>query len=252
VALVFVMYAYSGWNAATYVTNELRDPRRTVPRALLLGTALVTVLYVGLNAAFLHGTPIDAMEGRTEVALIAARETFGPGAARWVALLICAGLLSSMSAMTWSGPRVAETMGEDYRAFRWLAVRSKRGVPYAAVLWQAAIVYALLLTSTFEAVLVYIELLIILSGLLTVAGVFVLRRREPDLPRPVRAWGYPVTPLFFLGVSLWMMTYVASARPWETFWGLFTLLAGAIVFFFVNGRRWRRSRESDGAGAREG
>ncbi|NNC89788.1 MAG: amino acid permease [Akkermansiaceae bacterium] len=230
VALVFVMYAYSGWNAATYVVNDVRDPQRTVPRALFAGTLLVTVLYIGLNAAFLHAAPMEILEGEVEVAQVAAEAAFGSRGGSLVALLICLGLLSSLSAMTWAGPRVAVTMGEDYRPLRWLAVRSKKGVPYVAVLWQTAIVYLLLIDGTFEAVLVYIELLLILSGFLTVAGVIWLRWREPGLERPYRAWGYPLTPVIFLGISAWMIVYMVRAKPVESGWSLATLVAGALVY----------------------
>ncbi|NIP96622.1 MAG: APC family permease, partial [Akkermansiaceae bacterium] len=169
VSLVFVMYAYTGWNAATYIVNEVKEPRKTVPRALLLGTALVMVLYLGLNAAFLYSTPMEEMVGKEEVGLVAARSIFGEEGGRIMGGLICVGLVSALSAMTWAGPRVAQAIGDDYRALRWLAFKSRAGIPVWAVLWQTAVVYLLLFTSTFQAVLVYIELLLLLSALLTVA-----------------------------------------------------------------------------------
>jgi APA family basic amino acid/polyamine antiporter len=240
VSLVFVMYAYTGWNAATYIVNEVRDPQRTVPRALLLGTALVMVLYLGLNAAFLYSTPMAAMEGREEVGLVAAVYIFGEQGGRIMGGLICLGLVSALSAMTWAGPRVAQMIGDDYRALRWLAFRSRAGIPVRAVLWQTAIVYLLLFTATFEAVLVYIELPLLLSAMLTVGGVFWLRWREPDLERPIKAWGYPLTPMLFVAVSAWMIVYVAMAKPLEAAWGGMTLGGGLILYAFA--RRGRSGR----------
>lgn len=230
ISLVYVMYSYEGWNAATYITGEVRNPRRTVPAALLFGTLLVTVLYVATNAAFLHSTPMAAMEGKLEVGLIAGREIFGQRGGDLMALLICAGLVSSISAMTWAGPRVAETMGEDYRILGFLARTSRKGVPYAAILWQTLVVFILLLTATFKAVVIYLEFILLLSSFLAVLGVIVLRIRRPDLERPYRTWGYPVTPLLFLAISGFMMFYIVTEKPVETLWGLGTLLVGALLY----------------------
>lgn len=246
ISLVFVMYAYTGWNAATYIVNEVHDPRRTVPRALLLGTAIVMVLYVGLNAAFLFSTPIGAMEGKVEVGLVAAQEILGERGGRVMASLICLGLVSALSAMTWAGPRVAQMMGEDYPVLRFLARRSAAGIPRVAVLWQTAIVFVLLFTASFEQVLVFVELLLLLSSVLTVAGVFWLRWREPDLARPLKAWGYPVTPLLFLAVCAWMMVYVVRERPHEALWGGVIVVAGLLLYVLAGGRRGATEGE-DGA-----
>ena len=237
ISLVFVMYAYTGWNAATYIVNEVKDPKKTVPRALLLGTALVMVLYVGLNAAFLYSTPMAAMENKPEVGLVAAQNIFGDTGGRFMASLICLGLISALSAMTWAGPRVAQVMGEDYRVLRFLAVKSKAGIPAVAVLWQAAIVFVLLFTTSFKDVLVFVEFLLLLSAVLTVAGVIWLRYREPDLERPLKTWGYPITPALFIGVSLWMMIYVAWEHPIQTLWGVAILGVGLVLYVIAQMRR---------------
>ncbi|MFP6858734.1 MAG: amino acid permease [Roseibacillus sp.] len=233
VSLVFVMYAYTGWNAAVYIVDEVDEPRKTVPRALLTGTALVMILYLGLNAAFLYSTPIAEMKGKVEVGLVAAQSIFGEAGGKIMASLICLGLISALSAMTWAGPRVAQRMGEDFHALRFLSITSRSGIPYVAVLWQSAVVYLLLFTSSFEAVLVYVGLLLVLFALLTVIGLFWLRIRQPDLERPVKAWGYPVTPAIFIGVSLWMMVYVARANPAGALWGLATVAVGGGVYLFA-------------------
>ena len=244
VSLVFVMYAYTGWNAAVYIVDEVDEPRKTVPRALLTGTALVMILYLGLNAAFLYSTPIAEMKGKVEVGLVAAQSIFGDAGGKIMASLICLGLISAVSAMTWAGPRVAQRMGEDFHALRFLSITSRSGIPYVAVLWQSAVVYLLLFTSSFEAVLVYVGLLLVLFALLTVIGLFWLRIRQPDLERPVKAWGYPVTPAIFIGVSLWMMVYVARANPVGALWGLATVAVGGGVYLFaiyLSPKRERRS-----------
>ena len=235
-SLYYVMYAYSGWNASTYIVGEVRDPARTIPLSVGLGTLLVMVLYLAVNAVFLHATPVAAMtEGKNigAVALVAGPYLFGEAGGKVMAVLICAGLVSTVSAMMWIGPRVTMTMGEDLPALRWLARKNARGIPVTAMLVQFVMVNVLLLTSTFEKVLNYVQFSLTLCSALTVAGVFVLRWRQPELPRPYRTWGYPVTPAIFLAVSGWMMwhTLEDSRMRGPSIWGLGTMLLGLAVYY---------------------
>ncbi|MCX7308853.1 MAG: amino acid permease [Afipia sp.] len=230
ISLVFVMYSYSGWNAATYIIGELRDPHHTLPRALFFGTIIVSVLYVALNAVFLYTTPMSALSGQLDVAMIAGKSIFGTFGGRIVGGLICLGLISSISAMVWIGPRVTMTMGEDLPLLRFFAHKSQTGVPARAVLLQLAVATLLLLTQSFEAVLDFIQFSLTLSSFLTVLGVIVLRITKPDLPRPYRAWGYPVTPLIFLTVMLFMMYYLIVNRPLQSVAGLGIMLAGLLIY----------------------
>ena len=236
IALVFVMYAYTGWNAATYIVDEVQDPQRTVPRALLVGTTLVTLLYIGLNGGFLYSAPIDSMMGEIEVAKVAADHVLGETGGRMMAGFISFGLISMLSASIWVGPRVAQRMGEDFRGLHLLARKSGSGIPANAVLLQAGIAVALILTSSFEQVLVYIELLLVLFALVTVAGVFWLRICHPERARPVKAWGYPVTPAFFVVINVWMIVYIVREKPEEALWGLGTLMLGGVVYFIAQRR----------------
>ncbi len=242
IALVYVMYSYSGWNASTYIVNEIRDPVRNVPRSVFAGTLAVLVLYVALNAAFLRTTPMPAMAGQLEVGLIAGRQIFGGVGGQVVAALICLGLISSVSSMIWIGPRVTVAMGEDLPGLALLAIKTRNGTPRVAIGVQAIITTALLLTGKFEDVLVYIQMALILFSALTVLGVIVLRVREPDLPRPYRTWGYPVTPVLFLLVSAFMIFYVVQTKPWQSLAGLGTVLAGLIVYFVSGGTPLREKR----------
>ncbi len=236
IALIFVMYAYTGWNAATYIVDEVQDPQRTVPRALLVGTTLVTLLYIGLNGGFLYSAPIDSMMGEIEVAKVAADHVLGETGGRLMAGFISFGLISMLSASIWVGPRVAQRMGEDFRGLHLLARKSGSGIPANAVLLQAGIAVALILTSSFEQVLVYIELLLVLFALVTVAGVFWLRICHPERARPVKAWGYPVTPAFFVVINVWMIVYIVREKPEEALWGLGTLMLGGVVYFIAQRR----------------
>jgi len=230
ISLVFVMYSYSGWNAATYIINEVRDPQKSLPISLFAATLIVLVLYVALNAVFLYTTPIQSMAGQLDVGLIAGKWIFGDAGGRIVGALICIGLISSVSAMMWIGPRVTMTMGEDISALRFFARTTKTGVPRAAILFQLAVSTVLLLTQSFEAVLDFIQFSLTACSFLAVLGVIVLRREQPLLPRPYLVWAYPITPVLFLMVTAFMMYYLITQRPMQSLAGLLMMLAGLSVY----------------------
>lgn len=231
ISLIYVMYSYSGWNGSAYIINEIRDPARNVPRSLVAGTLIVMALYLGLNFVFLYTTPLANLAGQLEIGNIAGIQILGAKGGLIIGALISLVLISSVSSMTWIGPRVTMTMGEDLRPLRWLGRRTSRGIPVVAILLQQAIVLVLILTATFQKALVYVQFTLILCSFLTVLGVMVLRRTHPELSRPYKTWGYPFTPLIFLGVSLWMMGYVVQSQPWESLAGLGTLALGGLIYF---------------------
>jgi len=231
ISLVFVMYSYSGWNAATYIVGELRQPSRNLPRALFVGTAIVIVLYVALNAMFLVTTPIGELAGQLDVAVVAGRHVFGEFGGRIVGALICLGLVSSISAMTWIGPRVTMTMGEDITMLRLFSRRSKQDVPAVAIVFQLLVANLLLLTQSFEAVLDFIQFSLTFCSFFAVLGVIKMRISHPTLARPYRAWGYPVTPVVFLAVTLFMMYYLVVNRPLQSLAGVAMMLAGLVVYY---------------------
>lgn len=234
VSLMFTLYAYSGWNAATYILGEVRTPARVIPAALTAGTLLVMALYLGLNAAFLHAAPAGLLAGKLNVAQVAAESVFGTNGGRLVAGVIALGLISAISAMVWAGPRVAMVIGEDYpRAFGWFRVRTASGIPAAAVAAQSALTLVLLLTSTFEQVLVYTQFALLACSFLAVLGVIVYRFTQPNLPRPFRVPLYPLTPLLFLAISAFAMAYTATVKPVEALWGALTLVAGLGIYRLV-------------------
>lgn len=236
-ALMYVLYSYTGWNAAAYIMSEVRRPEWTVPRALLLATGAVTALYVALNAVFLASGPMGDFVGQREVGEIAAKHLLGAAGGRVMAGLIGFGLVSAISAMTWAGPRVAQTIGQDFPILGFLARTSPGGVPQCALTLQTAMVLTLLLTGTFESVLVYAFVAILTSSFLTVLGVIVLRIRQPDLPRPFRCWGYPVTPLVFLALNGFTLAHTAWSKPWQAAAGCGTLAAGIGLYFLAKIRR---------------
>ena len=231
ISLVFVMYSYSGWNAATYIVGEVREPARNLPRALFAGTAIVVVLYVLLNAVFLITTPMKELAGQIDVAIVAGKHIFGGIGGRIVGAVISLGLVSSISAMTWIGPRVTMTMGEDVPLLRLFSRKSKRNAPAVAIIFQLVISNLLLLTQSFEAVLDFIQFSLTFCSFFAVAGVIKMRITHPDLPRPYRAWGYPVTPLIFLGVTLFIMYYLVVNRPLQSLAGFAMMSAGLVIYY---------------------
>ncbi|WP_213738348.1 APC family permease [Bradyrhizobium sp. dw_411] len=230
ISLVFVMYSFSGWNAATYIIGEMDMPQRNLPRAMLAGTAIVLVLYVALNAVFLHTAPIDKLAGQLDVARIAGTYIFGDIGGRIVGAMICIGLVSSISAMMWIGPRVMMTMGEDIPVFAIFSRKSAQGAPVYAILFQLVVASLMLFTRSFEAVLDFIQFALLFCSFFTVLGVIKLRITHPDLPRPYRAWGYPITPLVFLLVTLFMMYYLVTGRPLQSFLGVLIMISGLLIY----------------------
>ena len=230
IGLVFVMYSFSGWNAATYIIGEMHTPQQSLPRALLAGTLIVLVLYVALNAVFLHTTPIDKLSGQLDVARIAGGYIFGDTGGRIVGAMICIGLISSISAMMWIGPRVMMTMGEDIPALRVFARKSTRGAPAYAILFQLAVANLMLFTRSFEAVLDFIQSALLFCSFFTVLGVIRLRITQPDAPRPYRAWGYPVTPIVFLLMTAFMMYYLLTERPLQSCLGILIMVSGLLIY----------------------
>ena len=231
ISLVFVMYSYSGWNAATYIVGEVREPARNLPRALFTGTAIVVVLYVALNAVFLITTPMKELAGQIDVAIVAGKHVFGGLGGRVVGAVISLGLVSSISAMTWIGPRVTMTMGEDVPLLRLFSRKSKRDAPTIAIIFQLVISNLLLLTQSFEAVLDFIQFSLTFCSFFAVLGVIKMRITHPNLARPYRAWGYPVTPLIFLGVTFFIMYYLVVNRPLQSLAGFAMMSAGLVIYY---------------------
>src|ERR1700726_1306562 len=241
IGLVFAMYSFSGWNAATYIIGEMRSPQQNLPRALLAGTLIVLVLYVALNAVFLHTTPIDKLSGQLDVARIAGSSIFGEIGGRIVGAMICIGLVSSISAMMWIGPRVMMTMGEDIPVLRVFARRSTQGAPAYAILFQLAVANLMLFTRSFEAVLDFIQFALLFCSFFTVLGVIKLRITDPERARPYRVWGYPLTPLVFLLVTAFMMYYLLTERPLQSAFGILIMISGLVIYAVFRKRADRGS-----------
>jgi APA family basic amino acid/polyamine antiporter len=237
-SLIFVMFCYSGWNSASYLAGEIREPGRNLPRALLIGTVLVMGLYFALNLVYFYGADVDQLAGKVEVALVAATGLFGPVGAAAVTSVLVISLLASASAMTAVGPRVYYALGRDFPPLGFLArVSPARGTPTISLVLQGVTTSLLIVLGRVDQIQQYAGFTLSLMATLAVASVMVLRIRRPALERPFRAWGYPATPLFFVGVSLWMMFWAFQGRPAESALGLLTVAAGGVIHFAMMRRR---------------
>ncbi|MDJ0879421.1 MAG: amino acid permease [Halieaceae bacterium] len=230
VSLIYVNYAFSGWNAATYISGELENPQRYLPRVLFGSTALVALSYLLLNYVFLSVAPAEAMRGEVEVGYIAARYVLGEAAADVMGTLLALLLISTVSAMILAGPRVLHTIGEDYPLFRGLGKTNADGIPVRAILMQSGVSLVFLWTASFESILVLAGATMALNTFFTVLGVFVLRHTRPELPRPFRTWAYPLPPLVFLLITGWTLFYTVDQRREEAWLCLAVVVSGAALY----------------------
>ena len=230
VSMFFVTFSYSGWNAAAYVAGEIENPRRNLPRSLIAGTLIVSVLYILLNFVFLRTVPIAELSGKLEVGYVFAGRVFGAAGGRLMSAVIAFLLLSSVSAMIIAGPRISRVIGEDYRLFRFLGKTTAKDIPAAAVVVQGLLSVFYIVTSTFDQVIVFIGFTLNLFTFMTVLGVMLMRRKRPDLPRPYRTWGYPWTPAAFLVIHVYILAYGLICRPRESLAGLGLTAAGLVVY----------------------
>ena len=244
VALIQVSFAYSGWNAAAYLAGEVRDPARTLPRALVGGTVAVCLLYLGLNLLFLYAVPAAEWTPTIAIGQVAAERLFGPVGGTVISLLVTITILGSISAMTAAGPRVYYAMARNGMAPGIFGrVGERRGVPSVSIVTQAGIAVVLVLTGEFETLLVYIGAALSLMAALTVSGVWVISRRVPraregTLQGVFLTPGYPVTPAIFLGLEAVAIMLALWERPRPTLAALATVLAGALFYWLARRVGW--------------
>ena len=189
------------------------------------------MVYVLVNAIFLATTPIQELRGQLDVALIAGKHIFGANGGRVAGAVICLGLVSAISSMTWIGPRVTMSMGEDHWLLRLMGRKNRHGIPTNAIVLQLLIVNLLLFTRSFEDVVTYTQFSLLICSLLAVLGVVVLRFTRPKMTRPYRVWLYPLPPVLFSIITMWMMFYLLRWHTAESLAGLGTALLGVVLYF---------------------
>lgn len=232
-AMMFVMFAYSGWNASAYIAGEIRDPKRTIPVSLIGGTSIVIVLYLALNIFVFRMVPYSDLKGVIPVVEEASVRAFGAWMGGVVSLLVGVGLLSCLSAFIMIGPRVYYAMARDRLFFSFASKVHKRYmVPGKSILVQGAIAVLLVLIGSFEQLIIYIAFALNIFLWLAVAGVFLVRKSKLGEETAVKVWGYPFVPLFFLLTSLVLMIFNYVNRPLESSAAVVTVLFG-IPFYFL-------------------
>jgi APA family basic amino acid/polyamine antiporter len=206
---------------------------------MIFGTLIVLCLYVLLNYTFLQHIPFDQIGKmdangpvNPDTGLLAAINIFGPTWGKIYGILFSLALVASISSMIFAGPRVTQVMGEDYEFFKFAALKNKNGAPYVATLVQMTIALLLMLTSSYESILAYIGFTLSLMTLLTVFGIFRVRMKNKDENTAYKTWLYPVTPIIFLLLSLWMIHFTIVSKPFISLIGFVTALSGIAFYYF--------------------
>lgn len=238
VALIASLLAYDGWVQLSFVAGEIRDPQRNVHRALALGSVACIVIYLLANIAYLHALSIPEIAASQHVGATVAERVMGPHGGMLVSLIILASIIGTLNGCFLTSPRIYFAQARDGLFFRkFAAVHPRYQTPGFAIVAQGVWAVVLLLTGSYETLLDYALFALWLSYGLMVAGVIVLRRTQPNLPRPYRMWGYPVTPVLFLAITAWFLVNMLRTRPIPSLAGLLLIATGIPIYFLWTRRR---------------
>lgn len=226
IGLFWVSYSYSGWNGSTYLAGEIEDPKQNVPRSLLIGTGIVTILYVLLNFTFLYTTSQNQLSGQPEIGYIVAVNIFGISGGKLISGIIAILLISSISSMVLAGPRVSQRMGQDHSFLKIFASTNQQNIPHAAIIFQSFISILLIITSTFEQVLIYTGFTLNLLTFLTVLGLIKAKLQHAN----GLSWNWALPALVFLLITGWILAYGLYLRTTESALGLLTALSGLVIY----------------------
>ena len=233
VNLVWVSYAYAGWNSSVYVVGEIVKPNKNIFKSVLIGTLLVAALYAMLNYVFLVVSPLESLKGEIEIGYISSVNLFGEKSAKLISILIGLLLLSTVSSYVYVGPRIIQAIGEDYDKLSFLSKINQNGVPLNAFIIQLVISLGFILSSTFEEVILYAGIILIMTTSITVCSLIYLRLKEPDLKRPYKVWGYPFTPFIFIILNTWILVYTVYLKPTESIIGICLMIFSLGLFFML-------------------
>lgn len=232
-AMVSVFFTYSGWFVAAYVASEMKQPQRTLPLALLTASLIVTVLYLLMNLFYLYALPVPAMAGMVDIARQAAGAVLGARASILFSIMIIFGILGSLNSVILTAPRIYFAMARDRLFPQFVGrVHHRFRTPHQAVAVQAAVSVIMVLAGTFYQLLAYTVFFMLLTSVATVAGLFVLRVQRPNLERPFKMWGYPVTPLLFIAAYAWVGVRLFLYNPANALIGILIVLSGIPFYFF--------------------
>jgi APA family basic amino acid/polyamine antiporter len=236
-AFIPVIFAYSGWNAVIYIAGEVKEPERNLPRALLWANLLVIALYLAINMVYIYAVPVTQMKGALRVSEVATTALFGYQTSVWITAVITVSILGALNVVTMLGPRIYYAMARDGVFFKSLAkVHPTFNTPMNAIILQCVWACFLLVTGTFGTLFTYVSVIITLFSAFTVGSVIVLRYKRPDLPRPYRLWGYPVVPILFIAIHLWIVWGSVTEHPFESLMGLFIVCLGLPAYLIWRSR----------------
>ncbi len=234
VSLVYVSFAYSGWNSAAYITHQIKDPVKNLPLILITGTLIVMTLYTLLNFIFLYTVPIPELSGKIDVAFLAAQNIFGETGGKLVAILISIGLIASINSLLILGPRVSQAIAYDYKAIHGFGYENRHGAPIYATLFLSLVSLTLIWTSTFEQIMTIIGFTLSIFTIASVSGIFIIRYRlKKNGENIYHTFGYPFIPIFFILVEGCMMIYVLFQKPTQSLTGIAITLTGFIFYFIL-------------------
>ncbi len=227
VSLIYVSYAYTGWNSAAYITDEIEDPDRNLPKALIPATVLVMVVYILLQIAFLRHASVEQLANNVEVATISFANVFGETGSFWVSIFIGIQLIATISGYLWVGSRISYAMAKENPLWKSIAVKNENGIPVRALWLQGLIAIALTLTGTFEQVMLYASFALQLMGTLTVASLLWLKRTEGTYHSPGRPW----LQYIYIAFSFWVLGFMLKEQPYESLIGIGFVVVGGITYF---------------------
>ena len=232
IALIAISWAFDGWNNINYVAGEIRNPKRNLPLALILGAVGISILYLLMNVVYLLALPVEKMSGKVRIAEISATSLFGAPAAKLISAAVIIAVLGALNGAIFAGARVYYAMAKDKLFFQRVGkLHPKFRTPAFAVLIQALWSSVLALTGTFEQLFTYAMFIGVLFWVIAAAAVFTLRRKKPSLPRPYKTWGYPVVPLVFIVALSGVLINALVERPVESLIGLAFTALGIPVFY---------------------
>ena len=230
--LVWVLYAYTGWNSVVYISGEIKNPKLNISKSMVLSTCFVMMLYILLNYIFLYTTPIDLMQGKADFAYTVGTTIFGEIGAKLMGLSISILLLSTVSSYVYIGPRILQIMGEDHEIIKIFKLKNNKKIPINAFYFQLCLSFFFIFTSTLEQVVIYTSISLIITTTLTIISLFMLRIKEPTLHRPYKVWGYPITPFIFLFINFYILFNTFKEKTTESLIGIIIFISGVLLYFF--------------------
>ena len=229
VSMVYVSFAYTGWNAAAYIADEIKEPRRNLPKALIISTLFVSVVYILFQYVLLKNATVSELQGKEEVTFISFTNLLGSNGGKWVSIFIAIQLIATISSYLWVGPRVTAAMAKEYRLWKPLAKRNVHNIPVRAVWVHVAISILLVLSGSFERVLLYAGFVLQLMASLTVATSLRLYNKNSGTFRsPLKPW----LQIIFLVFNAFVLVFTFISRPEESLIGIGILLVGLVIYFF--------------------